>query len=271
MPLPPQETARRTEALAAARADLERDPAREDAIIWVGRRQAYLGLYREAIDTFTRGLSLHPRSFKLLRHRGHRWITTRRFDRAVQDLARAAELIRGVPDEVEPDGAPNALNQPTSTAQTNIFYHLGLARFLRGEDDAALAAWRDCLERCRNDDMSVATRYWLYLTLRRLGREAEAAGVLEPVTAGMTIIENTAYHRLLLLFKGELAPHDIGPAGDDAIQSTTEAYGLASWHGWRGDHRAQRAALEAIVRGDAWPAFGHIAAEAELARLRGRQ
>ncbi|MCA9299888.1 MAG: tetratricopeptide repeat protein, partial [Phycisphaerales bacterium] len=83
------------------------DPSDEMATIWLGRRLAYLGRYDEAIRTFTAGLEDHPDSYRLLRHRGHRYLTTRRFDEAVADLERARGLIEGVPDAVEPDGAPN--------------------------------------------------------------------------------------------------------------------------------------------------------------------
>ena len=38
--------------------------------------------------------------------------------------------------------------------------------------------------------MAVATRYWLYLTLRRAGDRAGAARVAEPVTRDLDISEN---------------------------------------------------------------------------------
>ena len=41
------------------------------------------------------------------RHRGHRYITMRQFDKAVADLSRAAELIEGKPDEPEPAADPS--------------------------------------------------------------------------------------------------------------------------------------------------------------------
>jgi hypothetical protein len=49
----------------------------EENFIWLGRRYAYLGDYTTAISTFSRGLAKYPQSYKLLRHRGHRYITTR--------------------------------------------------------------------------------------------------------------------------------------------------------------------------------------------------
>jgi tetratricopeptide (TPR) repeat protein len=112
--LPPELTAARWAQLEAelreARHAFDRDPENLEAILWLGRRTAYLGRFEEAIEIFTRGLVLHPDDPRLLRHRGHRWITVRRFDRAIEDLERAVRRVAGQPDRVEPDGQPNARN-----------------------------------------------------------------------------------------------------------------------------------------------------------------
>ena len=271
----PDELTKRKHNLALARARYDQNPADEENIVWLGRRYAYLGLYNKAIAVYTEGLEALPDSYKLLRHRGHRYISTRRLDDAVTDLSRAAALIQGVPDEVEPDGLPNARNFPTSTSHTNIYYHLGLAHYLRGEYDDALGAYWRCLELSRNDDMRCATTYWLYLTLRRLGREQEATNVLEPVYAEMDIIENFAYHKLLLLYKGQLTPDQVleraerEPPVGAAIEDATAGYGVGAWHLINSRRDAAFEVFEGIVSGDAWPAFGYIAAEAELARAAG--
>lgn len=266
----PEESRKRMEAqLDEARAAYERDPDDVDAIIWLGRRQAYLWRYREAIDTFTLGIAKHPEDARLLRHRGHRHITTRRLELAIADLERAAALVEGRPDEVEPDGQPNARNIPTSTLQFNVFYHLGLARYLAGDLEAALDAYRRCLEVSKNPDTLVATSYWLHMTLSRLGREAEAAAVLEPITAELDVIENDAYLRLLLIFKGLESPAAILGDGEDALQNATLAYGVGAWHLWNGRTEEAVALFRGIVSGDQWNAFGYIAAEAELHRLGG--
>ena len=107
--------------LADAREAWRAEPEAESSFIWVGRRLAYLGRYREAIDWYTRGLEAHPDSFRLLRHRGHRYISVRELDAAIADLSRAASLIEGVPDEVEEDGAPQPLR---STAFDESLQHL---------------------------------------------------------------------------------------------------------------------------------------------------
>jgi tetratricopeptide (TPR) repeat protein len=254
--------------LASARAAYKADTQSEDAAIWPGRRLGYLGRFEDAVAAFSRGLEVHPDSYKLLRHRGHRYITLRRFDEAAADLSRAARLVEGVPDEIEPDGAPNRLNLPRSTSHSNIFYHLGLVHFLRGEFEAAERAYERCLEFSGNDDMLVATAHWLYMTRRRMGKEQEAAAILERIRPEMDIIENGAYHRLLLMYKGELGPEELlGAPGGGAVDDSTVGFGVGNWYLSIGDRAKARRVFERVVSGPSWPAFGHIAAEAELARL----
>ena len=145
----------------------------------------------------------------MYRHRGHRWISVRRFDRAIEDLSHAAALVEGKPDEVEPDGQPNERGIPTSTLQSNIHYHLALAHYLKGDFEAALKSYEDYFAVTTNADQLVAISHWWYMALRRLGRDEEAAVVLEPVTAELDVIENTSYHRLLLMYKGEIEADEL--------------------------------------------------------------
>lgn len=267
---PALDSARRADLeanLAAARTSWEHAPEDADSIIWLGRRQAYLAQYRDAIATYSEGIRLHPDDARLFRHRGHRYITVRQFDNAIADLERAAALARGTTDEVEPDGAPNPYNIPTSTLQSNIWYHLALAHYLKGDFERALPAWLECMRVSGNDDMLVATSDWLYMTYRRLGRDAEAETVLEPIHADMRILENDAYHQRLLMYKGEIAPEDLlAIESDDAVQLATYGYGVANWYLYNGDEAKAREILERIVAAPNWAAFGYIAAEAELSR-----
>ncbi len=249
--------------------DLAQAPEDVDALIWMGRRTAYLGQYREAIDIFTHALTLHPEDARLYRHRGHRYLTVREPTNAVADFRRAVELIEGTPDQVEPDGLPNAQNIPTSTLHFNIWYHLGLAHYLLGDFEAAEEAYRACMDASVHPDSVVATSYWLYLTLRRLGRTEEADAVLADVHEDMEIIESTGYLDLLLLFKGERSLEDlVGPSGADAtLQSTTTAYGLGAWHLVEGRVGEAETTFRRILEGRGqWAAFGYMSAEAELAR-----
>ena len=265
--LPDDARLRYEQALAVARRQYEADSADADGIIWLGRRTAYLGRFREAIDIYTRGIRLHPNDARLYRHRGHRYITIREFDRAIPDFERAASLVAGRADEIEPDGLPNARNIPTSTLQSNIWYHLGLAHYLKGDLDRALDAYRECMKVSTNPDMLVATSHWLYMTLRRLGRDTEAARVLEPIARELDVIENGAYHRLLLMYKGEIAVDSLlHTTSSAALEDVTTAYGAGNWYLYNGDAGRAREIFERIVQVGNWTAFGAIAAEAELAR-----
>jgi tetratricopeptide (TPR) repeat protein len=255
--------------LASAMEDFVKAPDDADAIIWLGRRTAYLGRFREAIDIYTRGIRKHPRDARLLRHRGHRYLTVREIDKAIADLQRASELIRGTKDEVEPDGEPNARNVPTSTLHFNVWYHLGLARYLKGDFSGAERAYRQCLAVSPGSpDRLVAASDWLYLTLRRQGRDQEASAVLAPITREMDVIENTAYWNRLLLYKGEKTAEEVRAAGASPADAATYGYGIATWHLVNGRADLARSLYEESVRNPQWPAFGVLASEAELARLR---
>lgn len=208
-----------------------------------------------------------PGDPRFLRHRGHRYVTVRRFAEAAADLERAASLVRGRPDEIEPDGLPNAANVPTSTLQSNVWYHLGLARYLQGDFERALDAYRECLAVSANPDMEVATRYWLYLTLRRLGRETEAREAAA-VPAELDLLESHAYHRLLLAFRGEADPEALlaqASADRSSLDFPTVAYGVGAHYLLRGDRERGLEIFRRLVASNAWAAFGAIAAEAELA------
>lgn len=254
--------------LAEARADYEADPDDADAIIWMGRRTAYLGEYQDAITIYSEGIAKHPDDPRMYRHRGHRYITVRRFDDAIADLERAAELIAGSEDEVEPDGMPNARNIPTSTLHSNIWYHLGLAYYLKGDFESALRAYRECMTASANPDMLVATSHWLYMTLRRLGREEAAAAVLSPIDAEMDIIENATYHQLLLMYKGELDAEALLAESQaaDGIDNATLGYGIGNWYYCNGRLEQAESVFRSVLQGPQWAAFGYIAAEADVQR-----
>ena len=258
----------RQQQLDVARAAYESTPNNADSIIWYGRRLAYVGRYQESIAVYTEGIEKHPNEARMFRHRGHRHITIRNLPAAETDFERAASLIEGQPDQIEPDGLPNALNIPTSTLQSNIWYHLGLARYLQQDFTGARDAYVNGMEVSKNDDMLVATSYWQYMTLARLGAEEAAAAVLQPITPDMNIIENGSYQRLLLLFKGSLPVDsvlDLTAEGDVPLASATVTYGVGQYHALNGRTEQAREVWEGTIRGTQWAGFGFIAAEAELA------
>ncbi|MFN9300226.1 MAG: tetratricopeptide repeat protein [Acidobacteriota bacterium] len=246
----------------------EAEPERADNLIWLGRRLGYLGRFQEAITVFSRGIELEPANPRFYRHRGHRYLTTRQIDKAIADFRRAADLTRGQADEIEPDGQPNRLNKPLSTLQFNIWYHLGLAYYLKGDFGAARKAYLECMKRSRaNDDSLVASSDWLYMTLRRMGRNAEAARLLEPIHEKMDIIENASYWNRLLMYKGLRTPESVLAAESaDDLTIATQGYGVGNWYLYNGQQEKAGAIFEKVVGGKQWAAFGYLAAEAELGR-----
>ena len=254
--------------LAIARLDYERDPDDADNIIWYGRRTAYAGDYRGAIEIFTEGIGKHPDDARMYRHRGHRYISIREFRRAIDDLERAAELIEGQRNETEPDGAPNVLNIPVSSLHGNVWYHLGLAYYLVQDWDNAHRAYLNGFNAGRNDDNRVSTTHWLYMILRRAGRDEEATRVLDNISADMNVIENMSYHRLCLFYKGEISLEEMTADLVDNPSGAAGAYGVANWHYYNGDTGEAMRLLEALAATESWAAFGVIAAEADLAAIR---
>ena len=247
------------------------NPNNEENIIWYGRRLAYLTRYRDAIEVYSDGIEALGPTPKLLRHRGHRYISVRELDKAVADLKEASELISGTEDEIEPDGAPNRLNIPLSTLHFNIWYHLGLAYYLQGDFDNALEAYEECMIVSKNPDLLVATSDWYYMTLRRLGMEEDADKLISAVPDSLEIIENESYFRRISLYKGLTDPAELINLSDTTesrnLNLATQGYGVGNWYLYEGDTAKAIEIFQNVVDGSYWPAFGYIAAEADLARL----
>lgn len=232
-------------AVAAAEEKLKADPGNVDLIIALGRAQVGVLRLRDAIATFGRAIALAPANARLYRLRGHRYISRRQFDRAVADLTRAAEL---------------------SDKEFDIWYHLGLAHYLRREFAQAAVAYGRARDASSKDDQIIASSNWLYASLRRQRRDAEAAEVLARITPTMNVVEDKMYFALLLFYKGLKQESDIFHANLTDMEAATIGYGVGNWHLYnRRKDRAQEI-FRKIVAGKEWAAFGFISAETELAR-----
>jgi len=240
-----------------------------DNFIWYARRKGYLGRYKDAVDALTIALAKFPSDARIYRHRGHRYITLRCFDDAIKDFEKAAKLVKGKPDEIEPDGMPNAQNIPTSTLHSNIWYHLGLAYYLKGDFKKALDAYKECIKVSKNPDMLVATSHWYYMTLRRLEKNKDAERVLEPFNGDFEVIENADYLKLLRLYRGEVKGDALmSELGEKAetLGNASLGYGLGNWYLYNGDRDKAMDIFRKITAGNQWASFGYIAAERELKR-----
>ena len=255
--------------LAEAFEQFTKNAGNADVTIWLGRRTAYLGNYKDAIRIFSEGLSRYPNEARLFLHRLHLYITIRCFDEAIKHLDRAANLVKGKPDEPEPDGLPNARNIPTSTLQTNIYYHLGLAHYLKGEFDAADAAFKKTFDLAKNADMQVAVANWVFMSEMRLGKTNDAKQFVAAIKDGLDVIENGDYYTLVKLYQGKLRPEVVAnKLGSSSLSSATLGYGLGNWYLYNGKRDEATKLFRQIVAGDQWASFGYIAAEAELKRVK---
>jgi tetratricopeptide (TPR) repeat protein len=220
-----------TAAVEGARAALEADPKNISKIIDLGVAQSGARQFREAIATFTRGLEIEPNNALLLRWRGHRYLSVRDFDRAFADLTRGGTI------------------DPTIYG---IWYHLGVVEFLRGDFADAAASFAKAQPIAPDAGELAGSTDWLWMSLSRAGRGAEAKAMLDrrpekPVT--------NAYTRRLQLYRGEIGPAAVlTPADTDDVQIATLAYGLGNWYLVRGDKAQARQWFER--------------SEAELRRLR---
>jgi len=269
-PMPAGALARAQQALERAQQSYGERPHDVDTILWLGRRFAGVGKFKEAVALFTVGLQQHPDDAHLLRFRGHRYITLRQFDKAVADLSRAADLVQGQPDEDEPPATPNMAGVVLDTFHENIHYHLALAHYLRGEWEAALAEWQATGRCVKNDDGRAMVAHWTWLTLQKLGRADEAAAAIASITPEMDIADYHAYHDAVLVYRGLKDPDEVlasmAPVGDTAVDFATLGYGVAQWHFSQGHRERGAELLKQVAGAEMWAAFGRIAAEADLAR-----
>jgi hypothetical protein len=105
------------------------------------------------------------------------------------------------------------------------------------------------------------------MTYRRLGRDEDAARVLEDIREEMDVIENFAYHKRLLMYKGLIEPEELLNPDADELDLATQGYGVANFYYVNGDVDKAREILDRVLEGEYWAAFGYIAAEADVKRM----
>ena len=251
--------------LAEAKVNFQNNPS-ADNLIWLGRREAYLGNYETAIDLYTKGIDEYPKDARFYRHRGHRYISSRCFDLAIKDFKKAVGLTRYEDNEMEPDGLPNALGIPTSTLQGNIYYHLGLTYYIQKKYHKARYAYEKCLKLAENNDSYIAAANWLYVIYRHLGQDRRASKLLSTINDDMNLIENHSYHTILKLHQGKLDPVDLENEimNGQSLANTTLAFGLGNYYSINDNEQKAQSLFDMITKGNQWSAFGYIVAESRL-------
>lgn len=233
--------------VAEAENKLTADPKNVELLIALGRAQGSVWRFRDAIATYTRGIEIDPKNAMLYRHRGHRYISMREFDKAARDLELAARL---------------------NDKNYDIWYHLGLAYYLQGQFDKAAAAYERCRAVADKDDSVIAVSDWLYMTYRRAGRKDKAAQVLERITPQMKVEENKPYFDRLLMYKGLKQEAEIYNDKLKELDLATVGYGIGNWYLYNGDKDKAKELFQKVTSGNYWAAFGFIAAETELTRMK---
>jgi len=246
-----------------AKANFEANPADVENHIWLGRRIAYLGRYEEAIEVYSKAIEQFPNDSRLYRHRGHRYISIRKFDEAIQDFEKAVTLIEGKENEIEPDGLPNHLNIPISSLHGNIWYHLGLAYYLKHDYENAYWAYKKCREVGNNYDNIVSSTHWLYMIQRRMENDTLAAQILNPILADSSVIENMSYYSLCKLYKGFYTVDSLNTL-EEGSASDAVKYGVANWYFYNGDKQKAKELMETLLESKSWASFGYIAAESDM-------
>lgn len=236
-----------TGQIARAQAALAGDPNNVDLIIALGVAQSGALQFREAVETFTRGLTIAPDNAMLYRWRGHRYLSLRQFDRAQADLTRALEI---------------------DPANYGALFHLGIIRFIRGDFAAAADLFRRAHPVAPNPGELAGSTDWRWMSLARAGRMAEAQAMLDARPDSLPVDPNYGYARRLALYRGTVKPDELLREGDDDLTVATLAYGLGNWHLVRGDTASARAMFERSVASGGWAAFGFILSEVELERMR---
>ena len=236
-----------TGPVARAEAALKSEPTNVDRIIALGVAQSGARQFREAIGTFTRGIAIAPNTAMLYRWRGHRYLSVREFDKAMADLTHGYQL---------------------DSTNYGILFHLGVLNFVRGDFATAAAMFAKAQPRAPDGGELHGSTDWLWMSLQRAGRGAEATSMLARHPDSLKGPPGYAYTQRLRLYRGEVTPATLFTPADTAdVQVATLNYGLGNYYMAKGDTVKARAAFDRAIKSGGWPGFGFIVSEAELARL----
>ena len=239
----------------------------EDDYLDIGFALAGAGRYRDAIAAYSKGISEYPQSYKLRRHRAHRYITTRQIENAYTDLKEAEALVR------EQDAASvyeMKGDEPHGTYAHWIDYHLGIYYYLKQDFEKSAAEFSKCVETSTDNDMLIGSVDWLYNAELRAGNADKAEAVLDLVAEDIEADETYPYYKRVMIYKGVFDPEEIvdldSPKGWNGRDATV-AYGLASQMIAAGQKEAAKEVLKGILDTPYWPVWAYVSAEADYAML----
>ncbi|SRR5579871_1718416 len=237
--------------VAEAQKKLSADPKNVKLILDLGRAQAAVWRATDAAATFSEGLKLEPENVTLLLERGHRYVTLRQWDAALKDLDQASKLVdQDAPEHYE------------------IWYHIGVAQYMRGNFDESADAWDRCRTLAKTDDQKASSSDWSYMVYRRLKRDREAQRILDKVSPDWKITGSPYYFQRLKFYKGLLKEDQLMDEKSPPLVVATVSYGLGNWYLYNGNTAKAREYFEKAVASKGWAAWGYIASDIELHRMK---
>ncbi len=242
--------------VAAAAAKLAENPKNVELTLALGNAQAAVWRITDSIATYTKGLAIDPDHVGLLLNRGHRYVSTGKYDLALKDLAAAME-------QIHPDPLTSELNDAFE-----IQYHIGVAHYMQGDFTKSVAAWDKCREWARTDDQRASSSDWSYMTYRRAKRDAEAKAILDKVSPDWKITGSPYYFQRLLFYKGLKKETELLDDKSPDVAVATVNYGIGNWYLYNGDAAKARGYFEKAVQTKAWPAWGYIGSAIELKKTK---
>jgi tetratricopeptide (TPR) repeat protein len=236
-------------ALAAADRAIAQAPADGDAHLFRCRALAGLRRHEEAIAACTEAVRLKPDNPDALRDRGHYYLNLGRIEPGLTDLKRAESLTK---------------------SDRGIYYHLGMAYYLRGDFASAATAFGACSKNSSDDGAKIECQAWQYPSLRRAGREEEARRLLGSITARSLAGHPGNYLDRLLLFTGARSEQAVADtmSVEGALSETTVGYSLGLWHLLQGRPGQARAYFQRVLATGYTTSWGYRAAASDVKRLR---
>ena len=237
----------------------------EEDYIEISRQLLAVNQFKKAVENFSEGIEKYPNSFKLLRHRGHRYLNLRQPDKAIADLNKAEELIRSQPETWEYD----ATGKPTATYQHQIWYHIGLYHYLKRNYGESAIAYEKSLAYTKEGNNIAGASDWLYNAYQRSGQKDKIAALLKPFTLDFNI-ENKdyPYFRRLILFNGVIKPEELVDASKPIDQmpllEVTKLYGLANWYAYNNNKEKANELYKKVIESKEWPGFAVACAELDV-------
>jgi tetratricopeptide (TPR) repeat protein len=227
------------------------NPEEPENLLWLGRRTGILGRFREAVALYSLGVQKFPSDPRFLRFRGHRF---------------AGRLDE---PELYASGGPSKDKLGVSSFHWNVWYHLGFVYFAAGSLEKAAEAYRECMKVSDNPESVIATSHWLYMVLKRIGRNDEAVELLETIETRHQVVEVGDYHETLLMYKGETSPEALleKARSEGSVRFLTRGHAIGNLYLSVGETERAIRIFREVLATSQWTSGVYLLSEVELKKL----